>query len=111
MRIPPKAYGKPDLIGTYLMNTLFPPEGRYRRIIAWRIWAARHRDCPQCGAEATYPCLNLLGLRRKPPQHFPTRVPHDARIDWEKLAHGLLERGYIGHDVYDMTIRSMKGIG
>lgn len=90
-----------------MMNTVFTG-GDHDRRTRWLIWAARHRQCPKCGAEPNYPCLNLFELKRTPPTRIRIQRPHNERIDPERLMYGLFYREYISSETYHRTIEEMR---
>ena len=58
------------------------------------IWASKDHDCPTCKAEAFSACINLTDVKRLVDPPRQNKQPHDARVDWVKLATALKERGY-----------------
>jgi hypothetical protein len=67
----------------------------YNRKREWIIWAAKHQQCPSCEQEPGNACLHLGELKTKAREHVKfNRMPHDPRIDWERLLEGLKKRGY-----------------
>ena len=58
------------------------------------IWAAKHRECPQCKAPAYEACLNLSDVKNRRVPVRSNKWPHEERIDFELLFNKLIERGY-----------------
>lgn len=59
------------------------------------IWAAKERQCEECGVPPNKPCLHKGDLKTKDPKFARVNVlPHTSRIDWEKLLKALKERGF-----------------
>lgn len=56
-----------------------------------KIWAAKYRECPRCGAKPGKPCLNLTQVKMKGLQGGRTinvkenKWPHEQRIDLDML--------------------------
>lgn len=64
------------------------------------IWAAKHKECPKCKAEAYKACRNLADVRASRIDIRDNKWPHEERIDFELLFNKLIERGYrLGNQV------------
>jgi hypothetical protein len=63
----------------------------------WVIYGARHQVCPNCHQPPRQPCLNKVDINKGLPveECRENRMPHDERIDWQRILDGLNKRGHI----------------
>ena len=70
-----------------------------QRVASW-IWAAKNQECPFCGQPPNKPCRNMTDVKRveqgklQSSQIRNTVWPHTQRVDWDRLYHELVKRGY-----------------
>lgn len=88
-----KPMSENEVVMTICYQTMSAWDFSYSQRREWTIYAARHRVCPDCGAQVNNPCVNLQDQRLGKTPRI-NRNPHDPRVDWGRMIAALKQRGY-----------------